>query len=84
MFFGMLILLPITDFQHGSAGDTVMESAESRARKLSQGVPQHLEPLPPDVEEDGAVRLPLLTQVVGNGVGVGTSATYQSVSKQIS
>ena len=46
-------------------------------------MPQNLEPLPPDVEEDGAVRLPLLTQVVWDGVGVGARPSYQSVSKEM-
>ena len=46
-------------------------------------MPQDLEPLPPDVEEDGAVGLPLLTQVVGNGVWIGPSAPYQSISTEI-
>ena len=46
-------------------------------------MPQDLEPLPPDVEEDGAVGLPLLTQVVGDGVGVWARPSYQSVSKEM-
>ena len=73
-------MLPITDFQHGSAADTVVEPTEPGAWELSQGVPQHLEPLPTHVEEDGAVRLPRLTEVVRDGGGGESGPTHQSAS----
>ena len=57
-----------------------MEPTEPRARELSQGVPQHLEPLPTHVEEDGAVRLPRLIEVVRDGGGGESGPTHQSAS----
>ena len=55
-----------------------MKPTEPRAWELSQGVPQHLEPLPTHVEEDGAVRLPRLTEVVRDGGGREARPTNQS------
>ena len=57
--------------------------AQSGARELAEGVPEHLEPLAPDVEEHGAVRLPGLGVQLGRGHGVGASAANQSISGQI-
>ena len=57
-----------------------MKPTEPGAWELSQGVPQHLEPLPAHVEEDGAVRLPRLAEVVRDGGGGEARPTYQSAS----
>ena len=55
-----------------------MKPTEPGAGELAQGVPQHLEPLPAHVEEDGAVRLPRLTEVVRDGGGREARPTNQS------
>ena len=57
-----------------------MKPTEPGAGELAQGVPQHLEPLPAHVEEDRAVRLPGLAEVVREGGGGEARPTYQSAS----
>ena len=57
-----------------------MKPTEPGAGELAQGVPQHLEPLPAHVEEDGAVRLPRLTEVVRDGGGGESWPTHQLAS----
>ena len=48
----MLQRVGITDLQEASVGDTVPQSAQPGGGELVQGVPPHLVPLPPHVEDD--------------------------------
>ena len=58
-----------------------MQPAQPGAGELGEGVPQDLEPLPPHVEEHGAVRLPLaqLQAALAAQGGVGARASNQVV-----
>ena len=52
-----IIYRPITDFQHCCVAGAVVEAAQPGLGELGQRVPQNLEPLAADVEEDGCVGL---------------------------
>lgn len=72
---------PITDFQHGSAGCTIMESAEPRPRELTKSVPKNLKSFPSYIEENCAIRFSLFGKVARDGVGIGSGSPYQSISE---
>ena len=73
---------PITDFKHGGAGGAVVESAESGARELTQGVPQHFKTLASNIKKDGAVRFFTVAEIVGVNMRIGSSPTNLSISDQ--
>ena len=59
-----------------------MESAESGAGELAQGVPEHFKTLASNIKKDGAVRFFTVAQIVGVNMRIGSSPTNLSISDQ--